>query len=439
MDTLWIAEQIQNTDPAGDRSAAEAAKTGILDYLASSFLAEGEEELDHVYRAYRVPGGVGIVTGLQPGISEGTRAVINGFRAHLLDIDDVHSDVRGHPGAVILSALFAAAEPDCEGADFLNAYIAGVEVMARLGESVNPGHYLKGWHNTATLGGIAAAAALARLFHLSPSQTAQAMGIAATQTSGFRAQFGTPVKALHVGFAARSGVEAVKLVREGIYGEPDPLYKRYGFYDVFGPQGKAALEREWGRSWKISSPGLWLKKYPFCSAALPGADAAMALGKRHGYRTEEIREIEIGFFPGKDAALYARRPETGEQGRFSIEYIVWLGLSGTAYDLPHFSKAPIGKEIREALERCRRITLGQAPGQPYTQVTVVNTDGSRDVERVIHPKGSPENPLSIQDEKEKLSAAAGGQKRAEEILKDVMDLEKGEIRGLLTHLNERGR
>lgn len=434
MNTLWIAEQIRNTQPMENREAVEASKIGIIDYLASSILAEGNEELKPLCRAYRVPCSRGILTGLQPKIPEGTRAVINGFRAHLLDIDDVHSDVRGHPGAVILSALLAAAEPDCCGADFLSAYIVGTEVMARLGESVNPGHYLKGWHNTATLGGIASAAALSRLSGLSPSRTAQAMGIAATCAGGFRAQFGTPVKALHVGFAARSGVEAVRLVKEGIYGEMDPLYKKYGFYDVFGPQVQTSFEKEWGKSWKISRPGLWLKKYPFCSAALPGADAAMELRKRHPYRPEEIRKVEIVFFPGKDAALYARRPKTGEQGRFSIEYITWLGLMGMTYDLSRFSKAPIGQEIQEGLEKCRRITLEQASGEPYTRIIVEKTDGSRDAERVIHPKGSPENPLSLRDEEEKCLTATGDERKTEEILRAVRNLEQGYLRSLLIHL-----
>lgn len=431
MDTLWIAEQISNAAPIQNTEAVAAAKIGIIDYLASSMLAKGEAELESVYRAYQVLYSEKILTGLQTEIPAGTRALINGFRAHLLDIDDVHADVRGHPGAVILSALFAAAGPDVSGADFLNAYIVGTEVMARLGESVNPNHYLKGWHNTATLGGIAAAAALSRLWGLSPSETAQAMGIAATQSSGLRAQFGTPVKALHAGFAARSGLEAVRLVKEGIYGEADPLYKKYGFYDVFGPQLQPSFEKAWGKSWKIISPGLWLKKYPFCSAALAGADAAMELRKRHEYRPEEIREVEIGFFLGKDAALYARRPRTGEQGRFSIEYIVWLGLTGIAYEVSRFSKAPIEEKLQRELEKCRRITLDQALGQPYTQITVCRTDGSTDTQQVTHPKGSPKNPLSFADEEEKCFAAFKDEAKTKEILLAVKTLEQGFLRRLL--------
>lgn len=83
--------------------------------------------------------------------------MLNGFIAHALDFDDVHSEVRGHPSAVIVPALMASA---ARGHDerLLGAYIVGVEVMARLGESIGSRHYEKGWHNTGTLGAIAAPA-----------------------------------------------------------------------------------------------------------------------------------------------------------------------------------------------------------------------------------------------------------------------------------------
>jgi len=60
---------------------------------------------------------------------------------------------------VILSALFATLSSEksslVNSQRFLTAYIIGVEVMARLGKAVNPAHYLKGWHSTATLGATA--------------------------------------------------------------------------------------------------------------------------------------------------------------------------------------------------------------------------------------------------------------------------------------------
>ena len=86
-------------------------------------------------------------------------ALVNGYMGHALDFDDVHSDVRGHPSTVILPTLLSlSGNGQVTGRRFLQAYIVGVEIMARLGQAIGNSHYLRGWHNTSTLGVIAAAA-----------------------------------------------------------------------------------------------------------------------------------------------------------------------------------------------------------------------------------------------------------------------------------------
>ena len=52
----------------------------------------------------------------------------------------------------------------------LDAWIAGYEIIVRMGQSLGYGHYEKGWHTTSTLGSIATAVALGRLINLSPQQ-----------------------------------------------------------------------------------------------------------------------------------------------------------------------------------------------------------------------------------------------------------------------------
>lgn len=427
MNTEYIAEKILTSKPSEDKKAVWAAKIGVLDYIASSLMANDEPELADVRKVYRHQDALDM-------------ALLNGVRAHLLDIDDAHSEVRGHPGAVILSALFAAADPNTSGKDFLDAYIIGTEIMARLGETINQEHYLRGFHNTATLGGIAAAAALSRLFHFNIEETASALGIGATLGSGLRAEFGSTVKAFHVGTAAKNGVEAALLTQAGVRGDRDVLFKKFGFFDVMGfKDGEHTDEsrreiygkpwkKEWGKCWRIESPGLWLKRYPFCSAAMAGCDAAEALRKRHAYTADEIESIEVGFFPGRDTALYATEPKTGEQGRFSIEYIVWLNLMGISCSLKRFSPEKLPEDIVKALEKIHRITLDADAEKPYTRVRVTRNDGTEDVEKVSDPLGSPGNPLSFEDEESKLALAMPGLENARnEIIEEVRDLENRTI------------
>ncbi|MCD8220847.1 MAG: MmgE/PrpD family protein [Clostridiales bacterium] len=266
MNTLDLAYKVLTEEPTSNVCALNAAKTGLIDYIASSYMAEDEKEVVLLKTALKEKNR-GLVTGERGVRRAEDRALLNGFRAHVLDIDDAHGSVRGHPGSVILSALFSVAEKGDRGKDFLDAYIIGTEVMARLGEAVNPEHYQKGWHNTGTLGGIAAAAALSRYWHLDKETTAMAMGIAATRASGLRAQFGTSVKALHVGFAASAAVQAIELSCSGLSGQKDILFSPYGFLDVMADFDRKSeqerrerlgrsLEAPWGIKWKIADPGL---------------------------------------------------------------------------------------------------------------------------------------------------------------------------------------
>lgn len=171
--------------------------------------------------------------------------------------------------------------------------------MARLGESIGSRHYEKGWHNTGTLGAIAAACAAGYAENLSEEELEKAIGFAASQSAGMRVQFGTEMKPLHAGLAAQSGLFAVKLAQAGFGGSNAALDGELGFFSLYGDLEKAekVLLREWGTSWRIVHPGLWFKVYPFCSAAHHAADAILKLIDEHGVRAGNTERIEVVFPP----------------------------------------------------------------------------------------------------------------------------------------------
>src|SRR5690606_32246133 len=105
------------------------------------------------------------------------------------------------------------------------------EVIATVARAVNPSHYRAGWHGTATIGVIGAAAACARLLRLDAEGIAAAISIAVSTSSGTRMQLGFPMKSLQVGFAARDAVIAATLAAQGVRGHPEPLISNRGFAD----------------------------------------------------------------------------------------------------------------------------------------------------------------------------------------------------------------
>src|SRR6202008_1103811 len=130
-------------------------------------------------------------------------AFVNGISSHVLDFDDTHA--RGiHPSAPVLPALLAFAEwRKVTGAELVHAFVLGVEAEERIGLSVFPEHYERGWHITGTAGGFGAPAGVGKLLGLEEREMTWALGIAATQSAGLQAMFGSNCKSLHPGAAAK--------------------------------------------------------------------------------------------------------------------------------------------------------------------------------------------------------------------------------------------
>ncbi|OLT00281.1 hypothetical protein BJF90_35995 [Pseudonocardia sp. CNS-004] len=167
--------------------------------------------------------------------------LLNGVAAHALDLDDGNSAMGGHPSAMLVPALLALGEEtDASDTDVAVAYAAGYEVMVRLAYGMNPGHYQRGWHPTATLGVIGVAAAAARLLGLSAERTATAMAVAVSHASGVKANFGTMTKSLHVGQAVRNGAFAARLAEAGFTANPGALDHDQGFLRLY--QGAAGYD-----------------------------------------------------------------------------------------------------------------------------------------------------------------------------------------------------
>lgn len=143
-------------------------------------------------------------------------ALLNGISSHVLDYDDTHLKTIIHPAGPVASAILALAETrPVSGYDFLTALILGVEAECRIGNCVYPDHYDRGWHITGTAGVFGAAAAVGKLLGLSTQQMRWAFGLAGTQSSGFREQFGTMTKSFHPGRAAQNGLASALLAQAG--------------------------------------------------------------------------------------------------------------------------------------------------------------------------------------------------------------------------------
>ena len=247
------------------------------------------------------------VTQLAEIMPEGPRWAV---AAHVLDFDDLHMESTTHISAVCVPTALALGA----GA---RAYLAGAGVMARLGHALGWPHYSAGWHATCTAGAPAAAAGAAVAMGLGPDQIANAIALAVPGAGGVQRAFGTDAKSLQVGFAVDSGIRAATLAAAGA--QADPVALEEWMILVGGDPGAADL------SGPAVPGGLAVKIYP-CCYALQRPISALGELAQSGLDPAEVSRIVLRTPEGTLAPLIHHRPDTGLQGKFSLEYAAAAAL-----------------------------------------------------------------------------------------------------------------
>ena len=125
------------------------------------------------------------VFGMPASLSPRDAALINGFLIHGLDYDDTHIGGIIHPTSSVFPAvLSAAAHAGASGRAMITAYVAGVEIAARLGAVAKGGFHQVGFHPTGVIGAFACALAAGRIYGLTPEQLENAQGLVLSMASG---------------------------------------------------------------------------------------------------------------------------------------------------------------------------------------------------------------------------------------------------------------
>lgn len=385
-------------------AAVANAKTAILDTVAVTLAGCRE---DAVRLLLRVPGLAGRGPSLLLGQSLRTEALnaalVNGVSAHALDFDDVNITMGGHPSAPILPALFALADMvDCDGRDFILAFIAGFEVETRIARGVNFHHYKKGWHPTATLGVFGAAAACARLLALDEGRIATALAIAASLASGIKANFGTMTKPLHVGHCARNGLLAALLAREGFTGGARAFEHDQGFLNVFNGPGTydaPQILAGWADPLEIVEPGAGIKLYPCCDSTHPAIDGVLTLARQHGLEAGQVERVDGHVHAMRLVHVNRPDPQSATDAKFSVQYCVARALIDGRIVLQHFAdEAFRDPKVRELMRRVhvepRSDPDFDSPGHYTTELTIRTVAGERHRIRIDQPYGrTPQQPL----------------------------------------------
>jgi 2-methylcitrate dehydratase PrpD len=423
--------------------ATDVARIGFIDCIATMIAGAGDPAPQLLRKALQPPGGEASLyfSGERAGAPEA--AWINGTAGHALDYDDVAA-LRGHPSTVLVPAILAEGEAlGASGRDMLAAYVAGYETWAELAWRDPGHHHRKGWHPTGIFGPIGAAAACASLRRLDAQRATHALALAASQSSGVTANFGTMTKPFHAGRSAHSGLMAARLAEVGFTASPDAIEHPQGFLSAVSPAGEADREtpaRGLGSEWKIVKYGLGIKKYPACYCTHRALDAMLELLARQPLRPEQIERITVSLSDTHALILRNHHPQTGLQAKFSIEFAMASAVVARRAGLSEYTDGFVRRpEIQDLIRRVSIETNQNydpevSGASVYDQVRVDLVAGGKvESEKVRRAKGHAERPLSEAElfEKFRTCLDAGRAKIAPEVLfqrlKHLEDLSAREL------------
>ena len=344
-------------------------------------------------------------------------ALANGTMAHVLDLDDDSDTIFSHPSATLLPAVLALGESRASGREILTAYVVGEELSARIARvpGLLPGHYERGWHPTATLGIMGATAAAAKILKLDPAGIAHALGLAASEASGIRANFASMAKSLHAGNTAAKAVNAAMLAQAGVTANPRVLESPAGYLDLFGGDRTCDFEEllsDLGRRWDFESPGLNIKRYPSCYYTHSAVDLLLETMAKNDFGHTDIESLYCGISPIATKVLIDRLPESGLAGKFSLPYCLALAAFHGTLAIPHFEDHYLQQPPIQRLMECVRTVVVPELGDDGlglgARIAVTTQRHGTLTRSKNKPRGGAQEPLSWAELGDKFNACVDG-------------------------------
>jgi 2-methylcitrate dehydratase PrpD len=416
----------------------QKAKLVFLDALgialASSTMDFGRMVLDTA----RALGGNGEsrLIGTRDKVAAANAVLASGTLAHGLDYDDTREGAIVHTGSTgAMTALAVAEATGASGEATLEAAIAGIEVMCKIGLAAPGKFHARGFHPTALCGPFGAAAAAGKLYGLEANQWVDAFGICASQSSGIIEYLadGTWTKRLHPGWSSHSGVIASLLAQRGFRGPAAVFEGTHNFYKAFGASDPdlGKLD-EIGKIWEI--PYLTFKTYPCGSISHPYMDCAQRLRQKYSIDPETIAEVVCRTAEGPVHRLWEplkdkQRPVSDYGAKFALPYSIAVILVRGKAGLAEFTDEAIRDE--KVLRVADKIRYELDPSVDYPRhlsghVKIRLNDGRWLEENQPYPRGGFESPLPPEEIEEKFRANAAlalDIKKADEIVRVMRDLE----------------
>lgn len=423
------------TAPPPSPVCRELAVQAVVDTVACMIAGRRTPEV----RALREVVGLGAGPSSLVGAGSadpGTAALVNGTAAHALDFDDNFTPGMSHASAVLVPALLALGEARrASGSRVVDAYLRGLQAQAMVGSLLGYGHYERGWHPTSTVGTLGTAAAAAWLLSGEEAVVAGALTSAVSRGGGLTAQFGSPMKPVHAGLAARAAVESALFSMAGVRGSERALSGPQGFVARYGDGDEDAVPLErmapFEDEWVMLTHGVLPKRHPSCGSTHLVLDSLLELRAEHGVTDAEVMAVDAVVGPANARNLPFDLPRSGAQARFSMPYCVDVALRRGRLRLEDFTDDSVRSQA--VPQRLSRITVRpwsttellrwSDPSRPPHRVRLRLADGRLLERSRTEPRGHRSEPFEASELRDKFADCCAGLPDASSLLRQAQDLD----------------
>src|SRR5581483_6356686 len=379
-------------------SIQQVVRRSLLDTLIVGIAGNDAEGVPALRSMARFEGSAphSSVWGTNEQLSAGLAAIVNGVAASALELDTLNGNV--HSDAVVLPAALAVAErTDASGADFLAGYVAGVELVGRMGEVAVEGQ--KGWSFTSIYGVFGAAAAAARIANASDTAVRDALGLGLATAAGSQQPNAERVlaKRLQPGLAARNGVFAADAAMAGISAPRQAIEGKAGLNALYHEIQQERLLKDWGTRFAIANTAI--KKYPVCACSHAAIEACIALRARHHIDPSLVRRVDVRLTPfsyGMVGAAFDPRGNPQVMGQYSVQYAIACVLLHGGMTLADLDPAKVrDPTVTNIVHRVAVHADPNAKGDLIPATVIITTmDGATFEQTITALPGSPEAPIS---------------------------------------------
>ena len=399
----------------------EKAKDCMCDYYAVTKAgAAANEKRWTEYLKYVGDGKVKIV-GYDKYTDGKTAALINGFNAHSLELDDGQRFAMIHLGGSVISALYSAGmEGKIEKTDMLKGIVMGYEAACRLSVSMQPSHKKCGFHTAGTCGTVGAAIAVGFALKMDDAKLERVLTAAIAGATGILEiqEQKSEMKPYNIGRAAMDGLTAAYMGFTDFKVPDDILNGERGFMKLFSKECNPEKMTEKTDYFEIER--IYVKPYASCRHCHSAIEAALEL--REQADIDNIEKIQVHTYhlavKGHDHTEIAGT----SSAKLSMPYSVAVALILGTADVSAFKGENISREDIKALAAKVKIIENEeftavSSKKRVARVDIFINNGKILSKQVDYAKGDPENPMSRKEIIAKAYSLLGDE--AEEIVNKV--------------------